>query len=138
MSPNAGGGDGDAGSLPANKYSCTHGAQTNFGDLTPYLTYAFEYRTLFSLAGLCSSGQGQTYQRTLRAIFLAWLGLCGSYRRQTYQRKLIIIFLAWLGVVQLTGGQFLSRVLDIRGRYYYDRTVEFCNTTFQVRTYSGL
>jgi hypothetical protein len=48
------------------------------------------------------------------------------------------LFLAWLGVVQLTGGQFLSRVLDIRGRFYYDRTVEFCNTTFQVRTYSGL
>jgi hypothetical protein len=24
----------------ANEYSCAHGAQINFGDLTPYLTYA--------------------------------------------------------------------------------------------------
>ncbi len=23
----------------ANEYSCAHGAQINFGDLTPYLTY---------------------------------------------------------------------------------------------------
>ncbi len=25
--------------VSANEYSCTHGAQINFGDLTPYLTY---------------------------------------------------------------------------------------------------
>jgi hypothetical protein len=37
MSPNAGGG-GFAG-VSANEFSCAHGAQTNFGDLTPYLTY---------------------------------------------------------------------------------------------------
>jgi hypothetical protein len=38
MSPNAGGGDGE---VSANEYSCTlyTGAQINFGDLTPYLTY---------------------------------------------------------------------------------------------------
>ncbi len=35
MSPNAGGIRG----LAANEYSCAHGAQINFGDLTPYLTY---------------------------------------------------------------------------------------------------
>ncbi len=29
-----GGGEG----VSANEYSCTHGAQINFGDLTPYLT----------------------------------------------------------------------------------------------------
>jgi hypothetical protein len=39
MSPNAGGGGG-CGFL-ANEYSCAHGAQINFGDLTPYLTYDF-------------------------------------------------------------------------------------------------
>jgi hypothetical protein len=27
------------GGVSANEYSCTHGAQINFGDLTPYLTY---------------------------------------------------------------------------------------------------
>jgi hypothetical protein len=35
MSPNAGGCCG----VSANEYSCAHGAQINFGDLTPYLTY---------------------------------------------------------------------------------------------------
>jgi hypothetical protein len=34
------GGGGCCG-VSANEYSCTHGAQINFGDLTPYLTYAF-------------------------------------------------------------------------------------------------
>ncbi len=37
MSPNAGGGGGCG--VSANDYSCAHGAQINFGDLTPYLTY---------------------------------------------------------------------------------------------------
>ncbi len=36
MSPNAGGGGGAS----ANEYSYAHGAQINFGDLTPYFTYA--------------------------------------------------------------------------------------------------
>jgi hypothetical protein len=31
-------GEGSCGA-PAKEYSCTHGAQINFGDLTPYLTY---------------------------------------------------------------------------------------------------
>ncbi len=37
MSPNAGGG-GKFFGVSANEYSCAHGAQINFGDLTPYLT----------------------------------------------------------------------------------------------------
>jgi hypothetical protein len=41
MCPNAGGGGGVAG-ISANEYSCAHGAQINFGDLTPYLTYEFQ------------------------------------------------------------------------------------------------
>ncbi len=36
MSPNAGGGGCG---VSANEYSFAHGAQINFGDLTPYLTY---------------------------------------------------------------------------------------------------
>ncbi len=40
MSPNAGGG-GSCGAQPTlSTYSCTHGAQVSFGDLTLYLTYA--------------------------------------------------------------------------------------------------
>ncbi len=35
--PNAGG-EGCCG-VSANEYSCTQGAQINFGDLPPYLTY---------------------------------------------------------------------------------------------------
>ncbi len=40
MSPNAGGwGCGcGLGGVPANEYRCAHGAQINFGDLTPYWT----------------------------------------------------------------------------------------------------
>jgi hypothetical protein len=34
-------GGGRSCGVSANEYSCTHGAQRNFGDLTPYLTYGF-------------------------------------------------------------------------------------------------
>ncbi len=37
-------GEGGSCGVSANEYSCTHGAQINFGDLTPYLTYAEPYR----------------------------------------------------------------------------------------------
>jgi hypothetical protein len=37
MSPNVGGGGGCG--VSANENICAHGAQINFGDLTPYLTY---------------------------------------------------------------------------------------------------
>jgi hypothetical protein len=37
MSPNGGMGGGRLRGLSANEYSCAHGAQENFGDLTPYL-----------------------------------------------------------------------------------------------------
>jgi hypothetical protein len=39
MSPNAGGGGGCG--VSADEYSCAHGAQISFGDLTPYLTLAW-------------------------------------------------------------------------------------------------
>jgi hypothetical protein len=39
MSPNAEEGGGGSVGVSANEYSCAHGAQINFGDLTPYLTY---------------------------------------------------------------------------------------------------
>ncbi len=38
MSPNAGGG-GWVARVSANEYSCAHGGQIYFGDLTPYLTH---------------------------------------------------------------------------------------------------
>jgi hypothetical protein len=31
----------------ANEYRCAHGAQINFGDLTPYLTYACTYALMY-------------------------------------------------------------------------------------------
>ncbi len=34
-------GEGRSSGVSANEYSCTHWAQINFGDLTPYLTYDF-------------------------------------------------------------------------------------------------
>ncbi len=33
---------GEVAGVSANEYSCAHGAQLNFGDLTPYLTYAVD------------------------------------------------------------------------------------------------
>ncbi len=33
------GGVAGGGGVSANEYSCAHGAQINFGDLTPYLAY---------------------------------------------------------------------------------------------------
>ncbi len=57
MSPNAGGragGGGGCGVL-ANEYSCTHGAQINFGDLTPYLTMVLmdKVETSYSISSIC-------------------------------------------------------------------------------------
>jgi hypothetical protein len=43
MSPNAGGGV-EGGGVSTNEYSCAHGAQIHFGDLTLYLTYGIEIR----------------------------------------------------------------------------------------------
>jgi hypothetical protein len=41
-------GEGGRCGAPANEYSCARGAQINFGDLTPYLTYGFNnYYSLF-------------------------------------------------------------------------------------------
>ncbi len=47
MSPNAGGWGDGGGGVPANEYSCAHGAQINFRDLTPYLTYEAGKRYIF-------------------------------------------------------------------------------------------
>ncbi len=40
--------------VSANEYSCAHGAQLNFGDLSPYLTY--DHRVLLFAGG---GGRGQ-------------------------------------------------------------------------------
>jgi hypothetical protein len=47
MRPDAGGGCG----VSANEYSCAHGAQIIFGDLTPYLTYGFNFTLSDSVIG---------------------------------------------------------------------------------------
>jgi hypothetical protein len=42
MSPNSGGwGGGGFAGVSANVYNRTHGAEINFGDLTPYLSYEY-------------------------------------------------------------------------------------------------
>ncbi len=57
-----GGGRGGGGS--ANKYSCAHGAQLNFGDLTPYLTYGIHNTVLqdSTLLPMCSTSQIYTHE----------------------------------------------------------------------------
>jgi hypothetical protein len=47
MSPNGGEG-GRLRGLSANEYSCAHGAQVNFGNLTPYLINLYGLSTLLS------------------------------------------------------------------------------------------
>ncbi len=42
MSPNGEGWGGGIVGLSANEYSCAHGAQINFGDLTQYLCYGWK------------------------------------------------------------------------------------------------
>ncbi len=44
--PKCGGKGGWGCGVSANEYSCVHGAQINFGDLTPYLTYTVCYHML--------------------------------------------------------------------------------------------
>ncbi len=46
MSPNVEGG-GEVCRVSVNEYSCAHGAQINFGDLTPFLTYGFYGESMF-------------------------------------------------------------------------------------------
>ncbi len=48
MSPNATGGGGAAGSQPMSEYQCT-----NFGNLTPYLTYELMEANIEMEAYLC-------------------------------------------------------------------------------------
>jgi hypothetical protein len=50
MSPNAEGMEGYG--VSANEYSCAHGAQINFEDLTPYLTFGgkAQYSLQFEIA----------------------------------------------------------------------------------------
>ncbi len=55
MNPNAEGGGGGCGAS-ANECSCTHGAQINFGDLTPYLNMCM-YRTSAEKV-VCNEKQG--------------------------------------------------------------------------------
>jgi hypothetical protein len=76
MSPNAGvgGSCGDS----ANDYSCTHGAQINFGDLNSYLTYDLRrhmkngYLPSLSviLPALCKTGVGGGGRRKREKLVL--------------------------------------------------------------------
>ena len=70
-------GIGEGGSRSANKYSCSHGAQINFGDLTPYLTYGFFSRV--SQAGILDAIFQSVF---LFSLLLFWL-CCLHGLRQT-------------------------------------------------------
>jgi hypothetical protein len=68
------------GGVSANEYSCTHGAQINFGDLTPYLTYddsgsALKFYRLLYLPNSdpVASQDLRTLQLTLGDIFSEFL-----------------------------------------------------------------
>jgi hypothetical protein len=55
-------GEGGSSRLSTNEYSCAHGAQIHFADLTPYFTYGAEVRVWrLGLHGpqLWQAGQGQ-------------------------------------------------------------------------------
>ena len=71
MSPNAGGGGScGGGGVSATEYSCAHGAQRNFGDLTPYLAYGSTIqRQLSSFANYDDSRQKVTYTEASKLDF---------------------------------------------------------------------
>jgi hypothetical protein len=68
MSPNAG---GWCCGVSANEHGCAHGAQINFGDLTPYLTYALHRQSYKSIIVLWNNA---AYFLRMMAR-LVWFGL---------------------------------------------------------------
>jgi hypothetical protein len=45
-------GEGGSCGVSANEYSCAHGAQINFGDLSPYLTFEYNFFLLQNFSAL--------------------------------------------------------------------------------------
>jgi hypothetical protein len=84
MSPNAGGAGGCG--VSANEYSCAHGANINFGDLTPYLTYAWNEPDFFSIEdSLGSQGGRREEWGLLHAPSLRWTAESWWGQRYTVQ-----------------------------------------------------
>jgi hypothetical protein len=68
---------GEGCGVSANEYSCAHGAQKNYGDLTPYLTYDYnlEWKSnaylLLRIGNLrFSVGLGRLYSDKTPVIFI--------------------------------------------------------------------
>ncbi len=76
MSQNAGGGDGVAGSQPMRTavHITWHGAQINFGDLTPYLTYGSRSLLMIILCLIAAYGMDKTEDSGLQGdvVYLSW------------------------------------------------------------------
>jgi hypothetical protein len=85
MSPNAGGGGGDAG-VSANEYSYTHRAQTNFGNLTPYVTYVFNRKVLARKdSSLLRQLAVVEVTNSRRPLHCLWLVVCGCKEKLAFQ-----------------------------------------------------
>jgi hypothetical protein len=55
--------------VSANEYSCAHGAQINFGDLTPYLTYPIFYISTVVYQLVLVNRNRDTYLQSLLELF---------------------------------------------------------------------
>ncbi len=87
MSPNAGSAGGVGCGVSANEYSCTTGAQINFGDLTPLLTYVWDVwkscepkkwviNWLFGARARAPVGRGDDYEEHTRRAAESHGGHC--------------------------------------------------------------
>jgi hypothetical protein len=81
MSPNAGGRGRGCG-VSANEYSSAHGAQINFGDVSPYLTYgrsiSHSERTSAQLKNFCSLFSDSSVQHAIQNTPLIRQPVCLS------------------------------------------------------------
>jgi hypothetical protein len=60
--------------VSANEYSCAHGAQINFGDLTPYLKYALDKKNQPNhFAGSFKLAENKNYEKYQQELGVSWI-----------------------------------------------------------------
>ena len=62
-------GDGGGCRVSANEYSCAHGAQINFVDLTPYLTLIGSFGVIFQLYAVVANTLLSAYIQLFDVIY---------------------------------------------------------------------
>jgi hypothetical protein len=128
MSPNSGRGGGCCG-ISANEYSCAHGAQINFRDLTPYLTYG-SYEFKFS----CWQKRGEEFSQ-IADINEWWRGegtcINGPWRSRKQVRKFKLYVTEQFGNISLMQRKHVG-ILSPWSRSPYSGPIEGHKWFFQI------